>query len=260
MASAEKGRVDRAPGCSRHVTNTTGDCWSAGAGHVGATGGPAPRFPRGGSESGPARAFTARPARAPVRRRHRGHGGGARPPPLRQRPGPRAPRFPRPERARRAPRPQQPGHGGQGRRGRGGRLPRPPRERRRRSGEDAGRGRAVRAERGVAAGWGRPFGVRPPLASPPLWRPALPRPVRCTGSCEGPPAPGPGSQALLTLGAAPRARLSLNAFEGLWEETFSASEGVISPRSSVSGKPGIIKVFTSQSLSWSCRSKCSFVV
>lgn len=187
MASAEKGRVDRAPVCPRHVTNTTGGCWSAGAGHVGATGGPAPRFPRGGSESGPARAFTARPARAPVRRRHRGHGGGARPPPLRQRPGPRAPRSPRPERARRAPRPQQPGHGGQGRRGRGGRLPRPPRERRRRSGEDAGRGRAVRAERGVAAGGGRPFGVRPPLAFAPVWR----RPPFGVLPCHGPSgAPG----------------------------------------------------------------------
>lgn len=169
VASVEKGCGGSAPVRLGHVTGTACVHWAAPAGHVGAARGSAPRFPRGGSESGPARAFTARPARAPVRRRHLGHGGGARPPPLRHRPGPRAPRSPRPQRSGRAPRPQQPGHGGQGRRGRGGRLSPPSRERRRRSGGDAGReARREGEERG--RGW----------RGAPLCRSALTRPVRCT--------------------------------------------------------------------------------
>lgn len=169
MASAEKGRERQcAPARPSHVTGTAYGHWAAAAGHAGAARGPAPRFPRGGSESGPARAFTARPARAPVRRRHRGHGGGARPPPLRHRPGPRAPRSPRPETPGRAPRPQLPGHGGQGRRGRGGRLSPPSRERRRCSGEDAGReSRCGGGERGC--GWrGAPLQHSAPLAVGPF--------------------------------------------------------------------------------------------
>lgn len=200
MASREKGRGDRVPVRPCHVSGKTGGRWAARAGHVGAARGPAPRLPRGRSESGPARAFTARPARAPVRRRHRGHGGGARPSPLRHRPGPRAPRSPRPERSGRAPRPQQPGHGGQGRRGREGRLSPPPRERRRRSGEDAGWGRAVRAERRGAAGGGRPCGALPLWRSPPLvLSPSGPLPPWLLPCQAGPRSPGsvrarPGSR------------------------------------------------------------------